>query len=67
MGNNYICRMGKKNEEELRIRGLCRSLKKNVDNIAANTGVTKSSILKPVIQAWVDSQPEHLKRDPMKD
>lgn len=59
--------MSKPNDEELRIRGLCRSLKKSVDNIAANTGVPKSSILKPVIQAWVDSQPEHLKREPMKD
>ena len=59
--------MEKSKEYEIRIRKLSKHLKKEVDNIAANLNIDKSSMLKPIIQNWVDSQPERLKKEPIKD
>lgn len=50
--------------EEVRVRGLSEKLKKDLTNISKNLNVTQSQLLKPILQKFVDAQPDHLRRDP---
>lgn len=52
-----------RNHNEVRIRGVGNALKKEVENISKNLGISVSQLLKPVLRTFVDGQPEKLKRE----
>lgn len=59
--------MAKKNNRELRIRGVGTILQNEINNIAANCGANVSDFLKTKISDIPKTYPEHYKIPPRKD
>jgi hypothetical protein len=49
---------------ELRIYGVANIIYDQISNIAANSGVGMSALLKPHLRKIIDSYPEHMRRTP---
>jgi predicted DNA-binding protein len=47
--------------DELRLRRISPTLKKDLKNIAKNTGITMASFIKSKLREIVDSYPEQMK------
>lgn len=54
--------MARDKKDELRLR-VHENLKNDLMNIAKNTGITMSSLLKPALKSLADSYPEHMKKE----
>jgi hypothetical protein len=52
----------KRNHTEVRIRGVSKRLIEELNNIAENTGVPLSQILKQKLREIADSYPDKMKR-----
>lgn len=52
---------------EIRITGIKPKLTEDLSNISKNMGVKITSLLKPIIQEYVNQQPAHLKLPPKED
>lgn len=48
--------------DELRLKGVSKSLKAEIRNISKNSGVTMSGFLKTKIREIVESYPPHMRR-----
>lgn len=48
-------------ENEIRIYGVSKQLKEDLQAIAKNTGVTLAGLLKPKIREIIDAYPERMK------
>jgi hypothetical protein len=51
-----------KSSDELRLRGVSKEVKEDLINIAKNSGLTLSALLKPRLRDIRDSYPENLRR-----
>lgn len=49
----------------LKISSVAPEVRETLDNIAANMNEDLSKVLRPVIKAFIDSQPEKMKRKPL--
>jgi predicted HicB family RNase H-like nuclease len=56
----------KKYKNEFRIRTMPEKLKEDINNIAANKGVTTNGYVKEILKKAVDETPEHFKKPPSK-
>jgi hypothetical protein len=56
--------MAKDTSRQLHIDGIPAKVKRDLKNIAANMGVTMNAFVKQQLTVIVNSQPEHLKKEP---
>ena len=49
----------------IKISSVPMELRETLNNIAANMNEDLSKVLRQVLKAYVDSQPEHMKRKPL--
>jgi hypothetical protein len=56
--------MAKRNNREIRIRGVSGQVVADLNNIAENMGVPLSDFLKPKLQQIIESCPERFKKPP---
>lgn len=59
--------MKDKKSPEIRVRGVSENLKRDLNNIAKNKGISLTSFLKPILRDIVNSASDKDKKEPPKD